>query len=90
MRLEHLYYLYWYCSETETPIYGWMYGTHIKDKNVEDDICKFNNWELELTKDRTGFLYVWGWPGPDYNIYNLDDYGKTWAFSKEELIESIK
>lgn len=32
------------------------------------------------------FTYVWGGPGPDYNVYSLADYGKTWAFTKEELI----
>ena len=32
------------------------------------------------------FVYVWGWPGPDFNVYSLADYGKTWAFTKEELI----
>ena len=29
---------------------------------------------------------MWGWPGPDYNIYYFKDYGYTWAFDREELI----
>ena len=29
--------------------------------------------------------YEWGWPGPDYFIYYFNDYGKTWALTKEEL-----
>lgn len=90
MKSKHFDYFDWYCSETDSPIYGWAYGEHNKASNIEDDIIKINNWELKLTKDRTGFIYVWGWPGPDANIYELDDYGKTWAFSKEELIEGLK
>lgn len=29
--------------------------------------------------------YVWGWPGPDYNIYSRENYGKDWAFTKQEM-----
>jgi hypothetical protein len=29
--------------------------------------------------------YIWGWPGPDFNIYEPKQYGKTWALTKEEL-----
>ena len=29
---------------------------------------------------------MWGWPGPDYNVYSFKDYGYTWAFNKKELI----
>ena len=32
------------------------------------------------------FLFVWGWPGPDYNTYLRKDYGQTWAYTKEELL----
>ena len=33
------------------------------------------------------FFYVWGMPGPSYNIYRFKDYGKTWAFCREDFIE---
>lgn len=66
-------------------IYITMYGMHkskdriIKIKNTE--IYKFVfNWD-----NGPAFIYLWGWPGPDGNVYHIDDYGETWAFSKEEL-----
>ena len=33
------------------------------------------------------FLFVWGWPGPDYSTYLRKDYGQTWAYTKEELLK---
>ena len=34
-------------------------------------------------------LYL-GWPGPDCNMYDANNYGKTWTFSKEELLQYWK
>jgi hypothetical protein len=31
------------------------------------------------------FVYIWGYPGPDGNIYEFKDYGKTWSFNKNDL-----
>ena len=31
------------------------------------------------------FVYIWGWPGMDYNVYRFADYGKTWALSMDDL-----
>ena len=72
-------------------IYGYMYGnpfldivtydgTHITKK---DSIIQIKTDALRVRLD--GLLYSWGWPGPDYNFYRYKDYGKTWAFSKEEI-----
>lgn len=66
--------------------YGTMYGMHkSKDTVIEistKDIYKFVfNWGYK----GPAIIYLWGWPGPDGNVYLMDDYGKTWAFSKEEL-----
>jgi hypothetical protein len=36
-----------------------------------------------------GLIYIWGWPGPDYNFYKFSDYGETWAFTKEELAPTV-
>jgi hypothetical protein len=62
-----------------------MYGMHkskdriIKIKNTE--IYKFVfNWD-----NGPAFIYLWGWPDSDGNVYHIDDYGETWAFSKKEL-----
>lgn len=29
--------------------------------------------------------YIWGWPGPDYNIYSRGNYREDWAFTKREM-----
>jgi hypothetical protein len=41
---------------------------------------------LEIGIHADCFIYVWGWPGPDANIYEFKDYGKTWSFYKKDLI----
>jgi hypothetical protein len=65
----------------QSYIYGYMYGK----KEIDNRIIKIDKRKLEATKDETGFLYVWGWPGPDYNFYSFKDYGKTWSFNLEDL-----
>ena len=62
-------------------IYGQMYGK----KEIDNRIIKINKNKLEPDKNETGFFYVWGWPGPDYNFYSFKDYGKTWSFNLEDL-----
>lgn len=32
-----------------------------------------------------GLAYVWGGPGPDCTLYDWEDYGKTWALTRDEL-----
>lgn len=42
----------------------------------------------KATVGADGNLYFrWGCPGPDYNIYKPEDYGQTWALTKEELVK---
>lgn len=63
--------------------FGSMYGGKVAPDNpaleIKTEDCSFNT-------DR-GIQYIWGWPGPDYNVYRWEDYGKSWAFTKEELVE---
>ena len=69
-------------------IYSLMYGeTYIRGKAIEDQIITIKSEELEWSENKKQFIYVWGWPGPDFNLYTLENYGKAWAFSKEELVE---
>lgn len=69
-------------------IYSLMYGeTHVNWKTTEDQIITIKTEELEWSESKKQFIYVWGWPGPDFNLYTLENYGKAWAFSKEELVE---
>ena len=39
----------------------------------------------KFCKNADAFYYIWGWPGPDANIYYFKDYGITWAFNKEDF-----
>ena len=61
-------------------MYGGPYGLHEWDKIIEID-----KKDIEFCKNEDAFYYVWGWPGPDVNIYKFKDYGKTWAFRKEDF-----
>ena len=69
-------------------IYSLMYGeTHVDWRTTEDQIITIKTEELEWSESKKQFIYVWGWPGPDFNLYTAENYGKAWAFSKEELME---
>ena len=63
-------------------IYGYMYGRPLENNKeiLQINAAGLNIWD-------SGFCFVWGWPGPDYNLYKYEDYGKTWAFTKEEVKE---
>lgn len=83
----------YYAAETDF-IYGRMYGseyitTVYKDgaKTELDKIVRIGKNEIkEFNPEKEYILFIWGWPGPDYNVYKFSDYGKTWAFDREELI----
>ena len=76
-------------------IYGYMYGRPIYNlknyRTPEDQIIEIKTKEIEWPANpkvaSEEFLFVWGWPGPDYNTYLRKDYGQTWAYTKEELLE---
>jgi len=63
-------------------IYAFMYG--FREDNP-DHIIKLTADELLFPEDNDSMVYIWGGPGPDYNRYYFKDYGKTWAYEKEEL-----
>lgn len=62
-------------------IYGYMYGNPKCDKRVL--FIKKN--DLELSRYNDAFLYIWGFPEPDANIYLFKDYGITWAFNIDDI-----
>ena len=81
-----------YESESVKSIFGYMYGMPFIDifKNGQllhekDRIIEIRKEHLELGANGTSFVYVWGMPGPDYNIYKFSDYGITWAFTPDEI-----
>ena len=81
--------VYDYVMENEY-IYSFMYGHRCKLHPIEKDIIQIPTKELKWSEDKTVFYYVWGFPGPDFNIYKKEDYLKTWALSKQGLIEAWK
>ena len=70
-------------------IYSLMYSpTRTPFNSIEEQIIDIDTQKLDWSKDHEQFIYVWGWPGPDYNIYSWRTYGKGWAFTKEEIIKA--
>ena len=63
-----------------------MYGLHkSKDRIIDIKTKEISNFVFNWDGE-PAFIYIWGWPGPDFNVYKMSDYGETWAFTKEELI----
>lgn len=64
-----------------------LYVTAYGGKYPGDRIEMVTKGRLGYNMDRgsDAFCYVWGWPGPDANLYYFSDYGKTWAFRMEDF-----
>ena len=56
--------------------------------SIEEQIVEIKTFWLEWYLNNEGFIYIWGWPGPDLNSYTRETYGKGWAYTKEEIIEA--
>ena len=56
--------------------------------SIEEQIVEIETSKLEWYLNNEGFTYTWGWPGPDFNSYTRDTYGKGWAYTKEEIIDA--
>ena len=63
--------------------YGTMYGGEYGSSEPNSELVHITS--SEVSKTDGSLIYVWGMPGPDYNRYKPEDYGKTWALTKEEL-----
>lgn len=69
-------------------IFSLMYSPYRVDSlPLEEQIQKIKTSELKWYKNEEGFIYVWGWPGPDANFYTRETYGKGWAYTKKEIIK---
>lgn len=88
----------YYALEKVDGIYGYMYGVpcfmecnlRTGEETVKPDkLMHIEKSSLELVTHESGyplgFLYIWGYPGPDYNKYMFRDYGITWAFSEKDI-----
>lgn len=81
--------------ENTDKIFAYMYCTyhspHGKVIEIETKDLEYRLWPSKSNPRLQVplFIYMWGWPGPDYNTYYFCDYGKTWAFTREELGNEI-
>lgn len=72
-------------------IYGYMYGTPYGIAINDDGSTRYVPEKIIdipkrlIKKHDDCFAYIYGWPGPDINIYTFEDYGITWAFEKKEI-----
>ena len=70
-------------------VYSLLYSpTKIDNKSVREQLFEVKTKDLDWSLDHNSFVYVWGWPGPDYNLYTIKTYGKGWAFSEEEILRA--
>ena len=85
MILEH------FDSDSCFGIYGYMYGTPYGIAINDDGSTRYVPEKIIdipkrlIKKHDDCFAYIYGWPGPDINIYTFEDYGITWAFEKKEI-----
>ena len=70
-------------------IYSLLYSPcRIESDPIEKQIVEISTKSLRWLDAGTMFVYVWGWPGPDFNRYSAKTYGKGWAFTKQEIIDA--
>ena len=69
----------------KTKFYGTMYGGPYGESEW-DKILEINKKDIKFCQNADAFYYIWGWPGPDVNLYYFKDYGLTWAFNKNDFI----
>lgn len=72
-------------------IWGFAYGNPVKhvvtcegiELEERDKLLRIETSDLHFNEN--SFIYIWGWPGPDYNRYKYEDFGKTWCFHPREI-----
>lgn len=81
-----------FVSNDKDVFYGTMYGGEYRSILTEDGVIREKDKAIEIKKTEVEFdpdngfiIFIWGGPGPDYNVYRFSDYGKTWAFSMDEV-----
>ena len=75
---------------SRSEFYSLMYPNFVKFYSVEEQIVPIKTSSVRQNPTKTLFYYIWGWPGPDCNMYDANNYGKTWTFTKEELLQYWK
>ena len=69
----------------KTKFYGTIYDGQYGESEW-DKILEINKKDIKFCQNTDAFYYIWGWPGPDVNLYYFKDYGLTWAFNKNDFI----
>ena len=70
-------------------IYSLLYSpSRIDNTPISEQLFEVKTEDLDWSLDHNSFIYIWGWPGPDYNLYTIKTYGKGWAFSEEEILRA--
>lgn len=63
-------------------IWGFMYGKPTvavsSTKERPDELIRIKTDRLSIYNDSV--IYIWGGPGPDFNIYKFKDFKTTWCF----------
>lgn len=71
--------------------YGTMYGALKEDANAnnwEPMFYELKNIDIKKYKGKLVFIYYLGdLSYSDFLVYKFEDYGKTWALTKEELLK---
>ena len=75
---------------SHSEFYSLMYPNFVKFYSVEEQVVPIKTSSVKWNPTKTLFYYIWGWPGPDCNMYDANNYGKTWTFTKEELLQYWK
>ena len=75
---------------SRSEFYSLMYPNFVKFYSVEEQIVPIKTSSVRWNPTKTLFYYIWGWPGPDCDMYDANNYGKTWTFTKQELLQYWK
>ena len=68
-------------------IYSLLYSpSRIDNTPISEQLFEVKTKDLDWNLDHNSFVYVWGYPGPDYNLYTIETYGKGWAFLKKRFL----
>ena len=62
--------------------------SHSEFYSVEEQIVPIKTSSVRWNPTKTLFYYIWGCL--DCNIYDANNYGRTWTFTKEELLQYWK
>lgn len=70
-------------------VYSLLYSpVRIKNRPIREQLFEIETKDIRWGVSDDSFAYVWGWPGPDINVYTAETYGKGWAFTEEEILKA--